>query len=175
LLLSDIQWCVAEAEAQGVPLFVGEFGVGSAVANAQAWMRDEFQFQDQYLLSSAWWSMRQHDNNTHGLTEFDTRAEKRVLLDYVARPYPMATAGDLLAFAYDETTKTFTMTFANNDTATGETWIAVPQYQYENGIEIRCSDPQGSWGYVYDPANSLLRLSVDPLQPQHTITIFPKT
>jgi endoglycosylceramidase len=172
-LLTEVQKAVSEAQVQGVPVLVGEFGIGIQ-ANYQDWIRDEFHFQEQYMVSGTWWSLRQHNNATFGLTEFDTRAEKTGLLDFVSRPYPTATAGELSAFSYDEGTKTFTMTFANSPEASGETIISVPDYQYHGSISVQCSDPDGSWSYAYDPAESRLHVTVDPGKSVHTITVTPR-
>lgn len=173
-LSADVQKSMGEAARQGVPLWVGELGIGVAALNSALWMRDEYVFQEQARLGSAWWSMRQHDNDTFGLTNFDTRAEKRGLLDYVSRAYPAATPGELLAFRFDERTKTFSMTFANRPHVTGETLIAVPEYQYANGIQVECSDADGRWSYAYDPAAGFLQVRVDPDTSVHTIRVLPK-
>jgi len=171
-LLAEVERAVAEAEAQGVPLYVGEFGIGMK-ENYQDWIRDEFRYQEEHMVGGTWWSMRQHDNTTFGLTEFDTRAEKTGLLDFVSRPYPAATAGELVSFSYDEDTKTFSMTFSNSQYARGETIVSIPQYQYPEGISVESSDPDGSWSYDYDPAEGFLRLAVDSAQPSHTIVVTP--
>jgi endoglycosylceramidase len=171
-LLADVQKSVAEAQSQGVPLYVGEFGIGMK-EKYQDWIRDELRFQEQYMVSGTWWSMRQHDNTTFGLTEFDTRAEKTGLLDFVSRPYPAATAGELISYSYDEQTKTFTMTFSNNESAEGETIISVPEYQYQGGIRVESSDPDGSWSYSYEPEDGFLHLTVDHARSSHTISVYP--
>jgi endoglycosylceramidase len=170
-LLAQVQRSVAEAESQGVPLLVGEFGIGMR-ENYQAWIRDEFRFQEQHVIGGTWWSMRQHDNTTFGLTEFDTRAEKRGLLDLVSRPYPVATAGDLISFSFDEQSRTLTMTFANNPDASGETLIAIPKYQYPGGIKVTSPDP-GEDYLAVTQGDEYMRLTVDPARPRHTIVITP--
>ncbi len=172
-LQAEVEKAVSEAESQDVAVLVGEFGIGMN-ENYQDWDRDEFHFQEQYMVSGTWWSMRQHNNASFGLMEFDTRAEKSGLLDFVSRPYPIATAGDLISCSYTEATKTFTMTFANSPQAFGATIISVPDYQYHGSIAVGCSDPDGSWSYAYDPAESRLRVTVDPRQPVHTVSVVPR-
>jgi endoglycosylceramidase len=168
----EVERAVSEAQAQGVPLYIGEFGIGMN-ENYQQWIRDEFRFQERYMVSATWWSMRQHNNATFGLTEFETRAEKPGLLDVVSRPYPAATAGELLSFSYDEATKAFTMTFSNNQYASGDTVISVPDYQYHGRISVQSSDPDRRWSYIFDPAGGLLRVTADPSQQLHTISVTP--
>jgi endoglycosylceramidase len=169
-LLAEVEKAVSDAQAQGVPLYVGEFGIGMN-DNYQQWIRDEFRFQEQYMVSATWWSMRQHNNATFGLTEFDTRAEKSGLLDVVSRPYPAATAGELLSFSYDDGTKAFTMTFSNSEDSSGDTIISIPDYQYHGRIKVQSSDPEGHWSYTFDPADGLLHVTVDPRQQVHTISV----
>ncbi len=168
----EVEKAVSEAQAQGVPLYVGEFGIGMN-ENYQQWIRDEFRFQEQYMVSATWWSMRQHNNATFGLTDFDTRAEKPGLLDFVSRPYPTATAGELLSYSYDEDSKAFTMTFANSQDASGDTLISVPDYQYHGRISVRSSDADGRWSHFFDPTAGLLHVTVDPGEQLHTISVTP--
>ncbi len=171
-LQADVEKAFSEAQAQGVPLYIGEFGIGIN-ENYQQWIRDEFRFQEQYMVSATWWSMRQHNNATFGLTEFDTRAEKSGLLDFVSRPYPAATAGELLSFSYDEDTKAFTMTFSNSQYASGDTLVSIPDYQYQGSINVESSDPDGRWSHFFDPTDGLLHVTVDPGQQVHTISVTP--
>lgn len=169
----ELQRGFEEASNQGVPLYIGEFGVGSAVPIAPNWMLDEFEFQEYYMLCGTWWGLRQHNNNAHGLTKYDTREDKPELLNYVSRPYPAVTAGELISYRYNDHSKSFTMTFSNNPLAWGESLISIPNYQYPNGIQILCSDPDGLWSYTYDPAEGYLHLHVDPATNIHTILIYP--
>ncbi|HUT53161.1 MAG TPA: cellulase family glycosylhydrolase [bacterium] len=172
-LRADIERGVMEAARQGVPLYIGEFAVGGSQPIAEDWMRAEFRFQEQYLVSGTWWGLRQHDNTAQGLMEYDTKLEKPALLDYVSRPYPAATAGLLMSYSFDEPTKSFNMTFMNSPAAAGPTLIAIPEYQYPDGVGVECSDTDGTWSYSHDPVAGYVSLTVNPAQPIHSVFIYP--
>ncbi len=172
-LRAEIERGVTEAARQGAPLFIGECGVGDSVSFAADWMHAEYQYQEQYMVSSTWWGLRQHDNKAQGLMEYDTKAEKPGLLDWVSRPYPAATAGTLISYSFDEPTRRFIMTFVNSPSARGDTLISTPEYQYPDGVKVECSDPDGRWSYSHDAANGYVSLTADPARSVHTVYVYP--
>jgi hypothetical protein len=84
-----------EVTAWGTPLFVTEYGCNVAEARGAKWFAAELDLQDEYLASSTAWAWEPGDWGfppTPGA--FTARP---TLAHVVARPYPRAVAGDLLA------------------------------------------------------------------------------
>jgi len=50
-------------EEWNIPLWIGEFGVGSAAYRAQEWASDMLSLMDKYMLGSAWWSYWRDDSS----------------------------------------------------------------------------------------------------------------
>ncbi len=73
-----------------VPLFVGEFGVGSAAPNCSKWCRDVLYFLDKYSIGRAWWCYHRDDIH-YGLLYSDGR-EKSHIIKYVDRCYIRSSA-----------------------------------------------------------------------------------
>jgi hypothetical protein len=86
-----------------VPLFIGEFGVGSAAARAHEWVRDFMNIFDKYMVGSCWWSYWRDDDSMGLLT---TRSEeKENLLSALVRIYPCKFKHVPTRFSYDIYTK----------------------------------------------------------------------
>jgi endoglycosylceramidase len=88
----------AEAASWGTPLFVGEYGCNVAEPRGVAWMAAELALQDEMLASSTAWA---REWGSWGLFD-DSGVERADLVRVVARPYPRAIAGDLLAIERPE-------------------------------------------------------------------------
>lgn len=54
-LRASVENARAEATAWGTPLFVGEFGIGPEQSNYELYLRYQYELQDEYLASSAFW------------------------------------------------------------------------------------------------------------------------
>ncbi len=70
----------------GVPLIIGEFGVGSAATKAHEWARDYMSIFDKYVVGACWWSYWRDDGSMGLLTS--NGEEKESLLSALIRIYP---------------------------------------------------------------------------------------
>jgi len=78
--------CVNLALDLGLPLWIGEFGVGSSAYKARKWVEDVLYLFDRYALGYAWWSYWRDDRGM-GLLYRDGK-EKGELIQVLDRPYP---------------------------------------------------------------------------------------
>ncbi|MEB2313509.1 MAG: cellulase family glycosylhydrolase [Sorangiineae bacterium] len=84
----------AEAEAWGAPLFIGEFGCDQTMARGPKWLEAELDLQDRLLTSSTAWVWA--ETGLWGLRDGENQ-ERAATARIVARPFPRAVAGDLIA------------------------------------------------------------------------------
>ncbi len=88
------------AEELGYPLWMGEFGVGSAAYRAGHWTRDAVDLFDEYALGWAWWCYWR-DKASFGLLYPDGR-EKTHIVKHLDRPYVFLCDGCRpLSFKFD--------------------------------------------------------------------------
>jgi hypothetical protein len=83
-----------ERAGWGTPLFVTEYGCDQSQPLGQTWLSDELDLQDQYLTSSTVWELA--ETGTWGLYDANGN-ERTATTPIVARMFPRAVAGDLLA------------------------------------------------------------------------------
>jgi endoglycosylceramidase len=84
----------AEAAAWNTPMFVTEYGCDQSVDRGPKWIDAELDLQDRFLASSTMWVFR--EAGTWSLSSND-RVEREATARALARPYPRAVAGELLA------------------------------------------------------------------------------
>ncbi|MBO3802012.1 MAG: glycoside hydrolase family 5 protein [Thermoproteota archaeon] len=82
-----------------VPLFVGEFGVGSSASKAHEWVRDYVNIFDKYMVSFTWWTYWRDDSSFGLLTS--KGEEKENLLSALLRIYPYNFTLPPEKFSYD--------------------------------------------------------------------------
>jgi len=104
---------VADAQALGLPLWVGEFG--NSVSDDNTLLRDHYQYQDQDAIGSSLWAWKSPSQpNTvapgwcvmQGSTPFDVVTFPS-RLKFTSRVYPQYTAGSLQSLTYDPDSATF--------------------------------------------------------------------
>ena len=82
----------AEADAWGVPLYIGEFGIGPDQTRADDWMRFEGQLHDRYLASDSFWLWKERSQGRWGLFDYDDTAgtwtERPQVVAWVSRLHP---------------------------------------------------------------------------------------
>jgi endoglycosylceramidase len=89
-LRASLENARAEANAWDTPLFVGEFGIGPEQTNFDLYLRYQYELQDEYLASSAFWLWKEDSQGRWGLYDFDETAgwsERPEMVAAVSRPY----------------------------------------------------------------------------------------
>ncbi len=84
----------AEAKAWKTPLFVTEFGCDQSIPRGPKWLAAELDLQDRFLASSTAWIWE--EKGTWAAVDAN-RQERPATVRVLARPYPRAIAGDLVA------------------------------------------------------------------------------
>lgn len=65
----------AEADAWGVPLYIGEFGIGPDQTRAADWMRFQADLHDRYQASDSYWLWKERSQGRWGLFDYDDASE----------------------------------------------------------------------------------------------------
>jgi len=122
-----------EAESWGTPLFIGEYGCNVAEPRGNKWMDAELALQDRLLASSTAWA---REWGSWGLFD-DDGVERAATVHVVARPYPRAIAGDLLAIERPEPGHLL-IRWRETDRTRGLPHEVSMSDAYATGWEVRC-------------------------------------
>jgi endoglycosylceramidase len=171
LIRRDVRHARTEANRFGAPLFIGETGMVSGAAGADLFTRDTTAILDDFLAHWTWWCYHK-DDNQFGLVDRDGN-DKETYHPYLARPYARATMGRVGAMSFDPEDALFELGFANAEGGDPDTRIWLPPRYYDAGFSVTCSDPEGTWGYDYDPATRELFVEADPASAWHVVTVRP--
>jgi endoglycosylceramidase len=103
---------LADAQALGLPLWVGEFG--NNPEDDPTLLRASYELQDRYQVGGALWLWKENANDVNAAVfwgvygrPFGRGVPQRRRLRLVSRAYPIATAGRLRSFSYDVAHGTF--------------------------------------------------------------------
>jgi endoglycosylceramidase len=141
------------ARSWGVPLFVGEFGVDADAVGGAAYIDALYDRLDARLASGAQWNYTPHWNATakdgwNG-EDFSILDDRRaVRANFPPRPYPRATAGEPVAFAFvRDPAGGGTLTFSwRNDPARGETEVFLPRAVFDpRRTRVEVSPKDAAW------------------------------
>jgi hypothetical protein len=178
-----------------VPLVLGEFGIPFDLQNKRAYHTGKFTAQihalqrsmqavEDNLFNSTLWNYTPDNSNAHGdlwndedfsIYSRDQRTNPRDInsggraLEAIVRPYPLATAGELLKANFNPRTRIFKMMFRHNLKISAPSEIYVPNYQYPSGYSIRVSDGR----YEIQRSKQILLYWPDPDRKVHKLTIKP--
>ncbi|QRN82755.1 cellulase family glycosylhydrolase [Chloroflexota bacterium] len=178
-----------------IPTLIGEFGIPFDMYAKKAYETGDFSKQEQALdrsfqaleanlLHATLWNYTPDNSNAHGdlwneedlsifsrdqqTNPMDINSGARAPAAFI-RPYPLATAGEPLAFSFDMRSKHFKFSFLGDEQLTAPTEIFVPEYHYDAGIKITVSDG------TYDYQPEIERLFYWPEGPagEHWVQIKP--
>ena len=129
-LMNAVKFAVRLAEKRGVPLWIGEFGVGSAAYKAHEWTRDVIRCFDEYALGYAWWTYWR-DKDKFGLL-YPNGKEKEHILIVLDRPYVKRATAKILKMEFDLRTKKFKAVFYTKGLKELRAEIYIPERHYSN-------------------------------------------
>jgi endoglycosylceramidase len=176
-ITADYALAVDEAQRLGGPLFVGEFGGNTDVADGflaatEQFLRDSLAEQDRRLVGSAVWAYFPSDN-TFSVVDAAGR-EKGDLVNILARPYARRVAGIPTAMQFDLQTREFTFSFRNDPEhqPPDPTEVFVPaDRHYPDGFAVEQTPGDR---YVFDAERSRL-LIFRGASSTHTLRIARRT
>jgi hypothetical protein len=185
----------AEQELGGVPFVLGEFGIPFDIHEKRAYQTGNFSTQvkalqrsmqavEDNLLNYTLWNYTPDNNNLHGdqwndedlsIYSADQRINPRDInsggraLEAVVRPYPVATAGELLKANFNPRTRVFKLVFRHDPEISAPTEVYLPNYQYPHGFSVRVSDGR----YEIQRSQQTLLYWPGAERKVHKITIRP--
>lgn len=150
-----------------IPLVCGEFGLSPSQAGFADYLSDFNAMSDRNLWHWTYWS-----NDLGGWSPLNADRSETLILQYLVRTFPKATAGKIESFSFDALTKKFEMTFTSNGAISQPTEIFVPNRFYPNGYNVVVS---GTTNYTKetDATKQLLKIKVNESK-EVTIEIVPK-
>lgn len=157
---------IAEHVLGGVPVVLGEFGIPFDLDEKRAYQTGSFRTQvialqrsmqavENNMLNYTLWNYTPDNTNLHGdlwndedmsIYSADQRTNPRDInsggrgLEAVVRPYPVATAGELLEACFNPYKRLFKMKFRHDPAISAPTEIFVPNYHYPHGYSLKVSD-----------------------------------
>lgn len=185
----------AEQMLGDVPTILGEFGIPFDLGDKRAYQTGNFKTQvkalqrsmqavEGNLLNYALWNYTPDNTNAHGdlwndedmsIYSDDQRTNPRDInsggrgLEAVLRPYPMATAGELLEACFNCHRRVFKMRFRHDPELSAPTEIFVSNYHYPHGYSVRVSDGR----YEIKRSQQLLLYWPGAERSVHKLTIKP--
>ena len=118
------------------------------------------------------WHWTYWSNDQGGWSPLNADRSETLILQYLVRTFPKATAGKIESFSFDALTKKFEMTFTSNASISQPTEIFVPNRFYPNGYNVVVS---GTTNYTKetDATKQLVKIKVNESK-EVTIEIVPK-
>jgi endoglycosylceramidase len=165
---ADLQTWAAQGAAWGVPVFLGEFGASTADPGGRAYTEAHYAALDAFGISGTQWeySVAAEDWNGEKLGLVAADGSERPAVAGLVRPYPRAVAGSAPAWAYDPSTRGFSLRYAP---AKGITEVALPARLYPSGFDVAVT------GACHDRSRpGLLLLSADPGASAVTLEVTPR-
>jgi endoglycosylceramidase len=109
-----------------LPVLLGEFGLTPSAPGAADYVRANYEQLDEHRLHGTLWecSTSEDDWNHEDMSVLDPAGQERPTVDALVRPYPAASARELVAFSYDADTRRGRWTFSGKRGDTGE--LVVP-------------------------------------------------
>ncbi len=157
---------VAQKQLGGIPTLIGEFGIPFNMEGGRAYRSGDFRSQAAALdrsfqaieanqLHCTLWNYTADNNNARGdqwnaedfsIFSRDQQSDPGNInsggraLSAVVRPYPLATAGEVLGVSFDMKRRWFELEFRHDLQVSAPTEIFLPTFQYPVGCQVEVSD-----------------------------------
>lgn len=119
-----------EADGWKAPLLIGEIGFFPDSPRFADWVALQYQLQDEYLASSAWWVWKENSEGSWGLFDWnassDSWSERPKVRKAFARPQPRAISGWPRRVQWDATTKRFEIVLRGDPAVTAPNIVHLP-------------------------------------------------
>lgn len=148
--VGNIVKLAGEAQALGAALWIGEFGGMTGTPGIVPYMSAQYDGDGMTAASSMYWAYDRNDGG-YGMVKADG-SEKPDLDGVLARPYPARIAGDLVSYAFDPATLTFTVKLHPDLSIKAPTELAIADRNYPKGYVVEC----GNCTVTKQPGGALL-------------------
>ncbi len=185
----------AREKMGNVPTLIGEVGIAYDLDDKHAYRTGDFRAQikafdrilralDENLHNYTLWNYTADNTNARGdmwndedLSIFsrDQQADPGTIhsggraLEAVVRPYPLATAGELLKISFNRKKRVFEFRFRHDPAVREPTVIFVPNYQYPDSCTIQVSDGE----FEHNRAEQTLVYRHTLEKREHTVMLRP--
>ena len=163
-LLANVKALADEARGLGAALWIGEYGGSADSPGIAAYMTAQYDAAGAVAAGSMYWDYEK--GGGYGLLDANG-AEQHALTDVITRPFPERVAGDPIAWSFDATTSTFTMSWHPDAHVTAPTIVSVPARVYPNGYDVACG------GCASDRAGGELVVKSAPPGDPAVLTVKP--
>jgi endoglycosylceramidase len=130
----------AEAAAWATPLFIGEWGIGPDMPNAENYTRYMYELLDEHFLSSTNWVWKENSQGFWGFYDYDEAGDSWAAREQVVawhdRAYAVAVGGTPTSMSYDPDAKSFQLEYEGREDA-APCEVYVPQSMAAN-LEVSC-------------------------------------
>jgi len=151
-LAPSVQHAADEAAQWDTPLLIGEYGIDPNAVNANKWITDELNLQDQYRASSTFWLWEEVSSGHWGLYDgesSDPSGERLARTTALSRPYARAVPGTVLEHTFDDAANTLRLRYQAQ--GKGKLELSVPFRHYPTSYTLLCNsqpvkakrDPKG--------------------------------
>ncbi len=127
-----------DAARMALPAVVGETGGRGDVPGIDAFLDQAYTAFDRDRLSAIQWEGGAGDESTYAL--FDETGAPSAIARAIARPHPARTAGTPLAWSWDAVARRFELDWDEDDLATGDTRITLPELAFPDGADAALDD-----------------------------------
>ena len=168
----EIRRWVSLGRRLDIPIWVGEYGVGSGAYKAKEWARDMTSLFDKYVLGYAWWTYWR-DEKSFGLL-YPNGTEKKQIVDMITRPLPARSSAPIYTMHFDVDKKVFICIY-NATSKNLISYIKIPLRHYPdfpNGYDIQCN--QTDFSYEWNDTTHVLKIVVKNPEGFTCLIIKPK-
>jgi len=143
-----------EVSFQEMPMLIGEMGVSPTTIGFNNYLNDLLDIADKF---KAGWAYYSSDPGGWGPLNYDKTESP--ILPILLRPYPRATAGNLLYYNYEPNSRVYSMEILPDKNITAPTEIFIPIRHYPTGWKIFVT-PASEWSYNWLPEKQILQLYI---------------
>jgi hypothetical protein len=147
-LLPSVRSARDEATLWGAPLVVTEWGYDPAGIRAEAYYEAMQEAQAQVGASALLWLWKEQSQGSWGMHRWDAAAgrweERAEVFRWLARPRPVAVAGDLTRWSWDAAARTLTVRYAPRTDVTAPHALYLPALTPTTTWTLRCEGATGA-------------------------------
>ncbi|WP_406507057.1 cellulase family glycosylhydrolase [Streptomyces sp. NBC_00212] len=138
------------AKRLGAPVLIGEYGLDTTLPGALPYVAKVRAMADAMGAGTAYWS-----NDPGSWAPWDQNLKPTPLLPVLDRPQPRAIAGDPVAYAWDEPSRTLSVSWRKGEGVRGDTEVYLPARFFPGGGVVTGDGVAGAW----DPKSRILHVT----------------